>query len=225
MAYRIGSKPIVTEGLIFCVDAKDKHSYSGSGTAVIDLATGIEGTLTGGPTFNSNGYWDFDGSNDYLDMGFTPTNATCASGFTWGYWFNWDNIGGNKHQGIVDGSNGRIYMGPYSNNLIVGCGNQYDLDCGALSTGTWMYCVMAYDGSSTCRVYINGSLTETISSVTFSLTGGNGTMKWAETNNSGTTNGTYANNGKGALTHFYSKELTASEVLENFNAQRERFGV
>ena len=48
MAYRIGSKPIVTEGLIFCVDAKDKHSYSGSGTAVIDLATGIEGTLTGG---------------------------------------------------------------------------------------------------------------------------------------------------------------------------------
>ena len=38
-------------------------------------------------------------------------------------------------------------------------------------------------------VYLNGSLTETISSVTFSLTGGNGTMKWAETNNNGTTNG------------------------------------
>ena len=84
---------------------------------------------------------------------------------------------------------------------------------------------MAFDGSSTCRAYINGSLSETISSVTFSLTGGNGTMKWAETNNTGTTNGTYANNGKGALTHFYSKELTASEISQNFNAQRGRFGV
>ena len=36
----------------------------------------------------------------------------------------------------------------------------------------------------------------------------------------------YANNGKGALTHFYSKELTAqSELSQNFNVHRERFGV
>lgn len=223
MGTSYGPKSIITDGLVFYVDAKNTKSYPGSGTTVTDLVSANTGTLTNGPTFNSLGYFDFDGSNDYLDMGFTPTNAICSSGFTWGYWFNWDSISGNKHQGIIDGGNGRIYMGPYDNNLIVGCGNQYDLDCGALSTGTWMYCVMAYDGSNTCRVYINGSLTETISSVTFSLTGGNGTMKWAATNNNSSLG--YYNNGKGALTHFYSKELTASEILQNFNNQRGRFGV
>ena len=213
---------IQTDGLVFYFDAAYKKSYPGSGTAVIDLVSGTEGALTNGPTFNSSGYFDFDGSNDYLDMGFTPTNAICSSGFTWGYWFNWDSISGNKHQGIIDGGNGRIYMGPYDNNLIVGCGNQYELDCGALSTGTWMYCVMAFDGSSTCRAYINGSLSETISSVTFSLTGGSGTMLWAATNND--TSLGYYNNGKGALTHFYSKELSAGDILQNYNAQKERFG-
>ena len=67
MGFSNGAKPIVGDGLVYCVDAFDKHSYPGSGTSVTDLANGRTATLTNGPTFNSNGYWDFDGSNDYMD--------------------------------------------------------------------------------------------------------------------------------------------------------------
>ena len=74
MAFNHGNKGIVTDQLIYSVDTKDKNSYVGSGTAVIDLASGIEATLSGGPSFDASGYLDFDGSNDYMDMGFAPTN-------------------------------------------------------------------------------------------------------------------------------------------------------
>lgn len=221
MANSYGPKPIVSDGLVYCVDAIDRHSYPGSGTSVTDLVGGRTATLTNGPTFNSNGYWDFDGSNDYMDMGFTPTNAICSSGYTWGYWFNWDAIFGNKIQGTIDGANGRIYMGPYNGNFMTGCGNQYNSNTGTISTGNWFYCVSSFDGSSTCRTYLNGALSHTLTGITFSLNAGQ-TMPWGAGFNSTVQ---YHNNGKGALTHFYSKEFTAAEVLQNFNAQRDRFGI
>jgi len=225
MGINYGPPPIVSKGLIYCVDTIDKHSYPGSGTSVTDLVGGRTATLTNGPTFNTSGYFDFDGSNDYMDMGFRPTNAICSNGFAWGYWFNWDAIGGNKIQGIIDnpgGDNGRIYMGPYNGNFMTGCGNTFDTNTGSISTGNWFYCVMSFDGSSTCRTYLNGSLSDTMTSITFSIAG-NRNMMWGAANNDG--NILYNNNGKGALTHFYSKELLASEVSQNFNAHRARFGV
>ena len=225
MAFNHGNNGIVTDQLIYSVDTKDKNSYVGSGTAVIDLASGIEATLSGGPSFDASGYLDFDGSNDYMDMGFAPTNAICQDGFAWGYWFNWDAISGNKIQGVIDnpgGDNGRIYMGPYNGNLMIGCGNTYDSNVGSLSTGEWVYALMSFDGSSTCRFYKNGSLSDTLTSITFNI-GGTRNMLWGAADNDGSI--LYHNNGKGALTHFYSKELSASEVSQNFNAQRGRFGV
>ncbi len=225
MGLNYGPLPIVSSGLIYCVDTIDKHSYPGSGTSVTDLVGGRTATLTNGPTFNASGYFDFDGSNDYMDMGFTPTNAICSSGFAWGYWFNWDAISGNKIQGVIDnpgGDNGRIYMGPYNGNLMIGCGNTYDSNVGSLSTGEWVYALMSFDGSSTCRFYKNGSLSDTLTSITFNIAGSRN-MIWGAGDNDGSL--LYNNNGKGALTHFYSKELSASEVSQNFNAQRARFGV
>ena len=44
---------IVTDGLVFAVDAANKKSYPGSGTTWTDLAGNNNGTLTNGPTFDS----------------------------------------------------------------------------------------------------------------------------------------------------------------------------
>ena len=49
------SPPLVHDGLIHCVDAKNTKSYPGSGTTVTDIAGTSSGTLTNA-TFNSNGY-------------------------------------------------------------------------------------------------------------------------------------------------------------------------
>jgi hypothetical protein len=62
----------VTNGLVLCLDAADKNSYSGTGTTWTDLTgNGNNGTLTNGPTFNSanGGSISFDGTNDYIDCG------------------------------------------------------------------------------------------------------------------------------------------------------------
>jgi len=69
MAGFTGAPPIVTDGLVFAVDAANKDSYPGSGTTWKDLSgNGNDGTLINGPTFNSanGGSIVFDGSDDYV---------------------------------------------------------------------------------------------------------------------------------------------------------------
>jgi hypothetical protein len=62
---------IVTDGLVFMVDAGFTPSYPGSGTAWNDLVGDDNGTLENGPTFDSGdgGSIDFDGSDDLVDFG------------------------------------------------------------------------------------------------------------------------------------------------------------
>jgi hypothetical protein len=64
---------IVRTGLVLNLDAGEPSSYSGSGTTWTDLSgSGNNGTLTNGPTFNSSnggGSLVFDGSNDFIEFG------------------------------------------------------------------------------------------------------------------------------------------------------------
>ena len=59
---------IISNGLILALDAADKNSYPGSGTAWTDLSgNGNNGTLINGPTFNTGSLGNivFDGVDDY----------------------------------------------------------------------------------------------------------------------------------------------------------------
>ena len=58
---------IVTDGLIFYIDAANKKSYPGSGTTYSNLKNlSNEGTLYHGISLQPNhgGVWDFDGPSD-----------------------------------------------------------------------------------------------------------------------------------------------------------------
>ena len=68
MGILVGEKKIVGKGLVFCVDAKNKQSYAGSGTAWNDLVNSNNGTLTNGPVHNGD-YFTFDGTNDFSTHG------------------------------------------------------------------------------------------------------------------------------------------------------------
>ena len=46
---------VVTDGLVFYVDAGNGNSYPGSGTTWSDLVGGNDGTLTNGPTYTTSG--------------------------------------------------------------------------------------------------------------------------------------------------------------------------
>jgi hypothetical protein len=62
---------IVTDGLIFRVDAGDSASYPGTGTTWTDVINGNNGTILNGTAYNSaeGGYFDFDGVDDKVDFG------------------------------------------------------------------------------------------------------------------------------------------------------------
>ena len=59
---------IVTDGLVLALDTANPNSYPGSGTTWTDVVNSRPGTITNSPTFNSSGYFDLDGSNDYVDF-------------------------------------------------------------------------------------------------------------------------------------------------------------
>jgi len=75
MGFYDGPK-IVTDGLVLVVDAANKNSYPGTGTTWYDISgNGNHATLTNGPTWNSLGYFSFDGSNDYADISLNLRNS------------------------------------------------------------------------------------------------------------------------------------------------------
>ena len=61
---------IVTNGLVFALDAANTRSYAGSGNAAYALLGGYSGTLSNGVGFTSadNGSFVFDGTNDYINF-------------------------------------------------------------------------------------------------------------------------------------------------------------
>jgi hypothetical protein len=88
-----GGPGIVTDGLVLSLDAANKKSYPGSGTAWTDLSgAGKSGTLTNGPVFSSDnvGIIDFDGSNDYIQLQSDGTGTFNNQIFSLGMWFKVD---------------------------------------------------------------------------------------------------------------------------------------
>ena len=71
MVFDIDYPAIVTNGLVFNVDAGFTPSYPTTGTTWYDVGSGgSNGTLTNGPSFNSNngGFINFDGVDDYFEI-------------------------------------------------------------------------------------------------------------------------------------------------------------
>lgn len=221
---------IVTNGLILCLDAADKKSYPGSGTTWYDLSgNNRAGTLTNGPTFsNTNGgNIVFDGVNDYsVSTSFTPnvTNKTLAGwcklgsvSQTGGGLINIQNVGGNisfdaivyneTANGWGFGSNG------YSRTGWSGVKET--------STSQWIYMVATYENLN-YNMYRNGVLIYNLTSFN-ALNFNFSSESLIGLRHTGGGNAYLSANI--AMGQIYNRALSASEVLQNFNATRGRFGI
>ena len=72
---------IVTSGLVLCLDAVDRKSYPGTGTAWIDRSGNRNNaTLVNSLSYNTNnsGTLVFDGVDDYADF-FAPNLGTTTT--------------------------------------------------------------------------------------------------------------------------------------------------
>lgn len=161
---------IVRDGLVLHLDAANVKSYSGSGTVWNDLSgNGNDGTLTNGPLYSAgnNGYFTFDGSNDFISTNNYSLDFGTDS-FTLAIWFKTSN---NTQRGkiINKGQSGSFPVGAKgyslrfydrvrfdvtdgSNSVVVNTVNVNDIP-----NNTWKYLVGVCDRASGNQlVYIDG---------------------------------------------------------------------
>jgi hypothetical protein len=233
---------IVKDGLVLDLDAAKKESYPGSGTRWNDIAGGvITGSLINGPTYSSanGGSIVFDGTNDYANLG---VNTSCYSptGFTIDAWVKLtSNTGANPilciYQGSTVTSNNEYVFGTTGGSLY---GWVYDQTNGAyrgrsvfmtslILSNTWCNVTMTYNGGTTnssVALYINSIKSDTTdfganSFVTIRNTSSPMIIGVANDGLGGPINGSTSN------VKFYTRTLSATEITQNFNALRGRYGL
>ena len=222
-----GGPDIITDGLFFAIDAGSGRSYPGSGTVATDLVGSSNGTLTNGVGFSSGngGYWDFDGTDDYIGVDNLGLSSHTIEG-----WIKSDNAsqGGGSYGtiksviGNYDGGSSkytyigfiptltwRIDDGSISHAAVAGAGT--------ISVDTWYNVALTYNASNGVTVgYLNGVQQGTInytSNITFNSIPFNLCKSQANVYFDGSV----------ALSRCYNRALSAAEVLQNFNAQKNRF--
>ena len=218
-------RDIVRSGLILDLDAGMNSSFNNTGTTWNDLSgNGNNGTLTNGPTYDSSngGSIIFDGVDDKA-----TTNITSfGNNTTWEAWVN-RTTNANAYNMFM----GRTlpYFGLRTSEIIfsntIG-GSQQTLNSTGFtpSNNTWYYLAFTteYDGANTIpKIYINGVLNNSTtftgaqggSTVSFTIGEGRSTTAW------------YPFNGKVSNVKIYNRTLTATEVLQNYNALKHRFGL
>jgi len=215
------SPRIITNGLVLCLDAANRQSYPGSGTAWNNLAGSNNGTLTNGPTFNSEngGSIVFDGSDDFVQCSgsFTVTAATFV---TW--------IRRNGNQGTYDGillSRGTNVTGMffYSSNQLGyiwnNAVNTYTWNSSlTLPDLTWCMCAISItSNSATAYLCQSTGLTTATNSV-------NHTSTILDDIKIGQDDfGGRFFTGNIAQAQIYNRDLTQAEILQNYNATKGRF--
>ena len=225
MAISRGPK-IVTNGLVLALDAADKNSYKGSGTTWKDLSgNNNNGTLTNGPTFSnsSRGTIVFDGTDDNIQLG-NASNFVSANGITVNCWVK-TNVTEVYKKIFVTVTTGTqsitgVYfsLGPSPYNYYFGInGVQQATSTSNLSTTQYNNICGTYDKSN-IKLYLNGVLLATTAYTTSISTSGIGRI-------SGYDNGSEIWDGNISSVMIYNRALTATEVLQNYNATKSRFGL
>jgi hypothetical protein len=227
-----GGPNVITNGLVLNLDAANTKSYPGSGTIWTDLSRGgNNGTLVNGPTYNNanGGSIVFDGTDDTVNIG--PASKYLNTYHTYEVWFKTSSIGANTQSGILGISFGLTIniLDDGSVNYLVYSNEASGYIIAVATTGVnflndkW-YHLVCTRGPSTYEIYVNGVLNKT---------GGNG-GSWTGTNIWAAMDAQIGNNpnnvsllylGNIAIVKIYNKYTSATEVLQNFNATRARFGI
>ena len=215
---------IVTNGLVLFLDANNTNSYPGSGTSWYDLSgNGNTGTLTNGPTFSSvnGGTIVFDGIDDYVNV--ANASSLNASAQTISVWYNATTIPGRlatiigKHDTAGSNNGYNLWTSNYAQIKVANVG--YDSGLAAGVANVWYHLTLAYTSNVSLTGYANGVSMGTSGLANFSIS--------SQPLRIGRSVDSFWSVFTGKISHVtvYNRELTASEVLQNFNLTRNRFGV
>lgn len=235
-----GGPSIIKNGLVLCLDAADKQSYSGSGTTWRDLALGATGDLINDPIISqlNGGVIILDGINDFVS--FASNIPERINTFSNEIWVNVSNLNGGENSWSTlirmfgrrpDNSSGDFVFTLKSNGSVQ-CEIRNTADTGydLFSTATgiivinqWYHIVQVIDrNAGNLKFYVNGILRLNTSTSNYSII----TSSSIQIGQQGTNvSSIYARRltGKIGGVKLYNKVLTQTEVLQNYNATKGRF--
>jgi hypothetical protein len=219
---------IVTNGLQLYVDAGFIPSYPRNGTTWTDLSgNGNNGTLTNGPTFNSDngGSIVFDGSNDYVDITRQLYLAN-AIAFSFSCWMKRATSSGLVLMYQGNGPLQDVSISLWNDGFAyfeIGNGSE-TYGYVANNSSNWQFLAMVYDGSLTgnsnrLKGWVNNTQQTLLYEGTIPSTSGQA--------NSTCRLGSFLGTQGGNISIFqaYNRALNSIEVTQNYNAQKARFGL
>lgn len=234
MAFHYSPK-IVTDGLVLYLDAANTKSFVVGSSLWNDISRGgNNGILMNGATYSNinNGTMTFDGISQYIDCGNNTIINTAVNNCTINVWFKQTSstsyYAALTNKGISDADENFMIGVNYNSSSLY-----FDVGVGSgpliytsysYSLNTWYNICVTHNrsgGISTLKLYLNGieipsntsnsSLTPITNNHSFKI--GNGRSN------------TSPFPGKIPIVGLYNRELSASEVLQNFNVVKSRFGL
>jgi hypothetical protein len=225
--------PIITDGLILNLDAGNLLSYAGSGNSWVDISKNNNiGLLVNGPTYTGSGSTAvivFDGVNDYART--TNTLFPDTGPFTVGFLYKL--TGASGRGGIFE----RYESGNY-NGVSLGQGAPQgpdgwqftvasDINTGLIlsftfpTTNVWYYDVGVYNGSNEIKIYRNGVFVNGLIGTTQgNLSSGGARAFWIAVRNLSSYLPCHINS-----VTIYNRALRSSEIYQNYDAMRSRYGL
>ena len=228
--FKVGSTSdfdIVTDSLQINLDAGNFTSRGNS--TWTDLSGNANNASVINAVLDQDFYYSLDGNSDYFSV---PYNSSFNSAtFTTETWVKFDNFSRYHHLMcyFVEVAGQRVfYMRSYNNTagLQLGVLNSSNVtqsllsNTTNLSTGTWYHIVGTADGIN-LKIYVNGNLDSSAAQTVSVNTGA--TNRPMRIGNIEGYEGTYDLAGDIAQSRYYTKALTAAEVLQNYNATKTNF--
>jgi hypothetical protein len=236
MVFNIDYPAIPTNGLSVDLDAGFTPSYPTTGTTWYDVSSsGKNGTLVNGPTYNSSdgGSIIFDGVDDVCNFPVNTFNSGSPQNGTYYFRIKYPaysgavqtilfNEGTTFNNGIFYYKNpatptNRYFFVNYAN--ISGGNSNVTAVIDGLTGGSWFDVAFTFDSSGNWAVYKNGQVSSSGQVANF--------VSWVRQGNSTPTfrAGSQAGSGNSQLFYYYTRSLSASEILQIFNATKSRVGL
>ena len=229
---------IVQQGLVLNLDAGNPYSYAGAGTTWIDVSGASSvAEFVGGPAFSSadNGTIYFDGGTAYCaiapsnNFAWTPSSIG-LNNMTIDLWLKSSDSTGYILSKPWNG-NGEYNYYLYFNGFFINTGNQSNaFNFSTVTTGNWINLVILVS-TTQWGAYINGvqNVALTNHGITNNTpTNGNAQLQLTLMTlypYGGGGNAGFSTQGNIGSFRIYNRVLSASEVLQNYNATKGRFGL
>jgi hypothetical protein len=226
---------IVTDGLVLALDAANSKSYPGSGTTWFDLSgNGYGNNLVGATTHSTNpSRFDTNATlTTELNHLSTSSQLTFNDGseYTWDFYVKLRESASATYHSLLGRGSTSPWLSLYANNTN---GTNWDIRY-RQSDGTyinssqitdyniqnnWANITLSVASSRNVNIYLNGSFRQTINPTT--------TLFYINRIAGGYSSGGFYYAFQGSIAYFrvYNKALNSSEIQQNFNALRGRYGI